>query len=120
LGFRSYESFNEAMIAKFAWWVLSNRDSFCVKILRAKYMVDNQWLSAQPAKNASFSWKGIEGAHTLLFIGACRSIGLEESILVWEEPWIPDMPHFKPQPHPLLPFLPSLTVSHLSYVDKLG
>uniref|UniRef100_A0A2N9HH70 Reverse transcriptase zinc-binding domain-containing protein n=1 Tax=Fagus sylvatica TaxID=28930 RepID=A0A2N9HH70_FAGSY len=32
LGFRSYESFNEAMIAKLARWVLSGRDSFCVKL----------------------------------------------------------------------------------------
>jgi hypothetical protein len=37
LGFRSFESFNEAMIAKLAWWVLSGRDSFCVTVLKAKY-----------------------------------------------------------------------------------
>ena len=37
LGFRSFESFNETMIAKLAWWVLSGRDSFYVKVLKAKY-----------------------------------------------------------------------------------
>jgi hypothetical protein len=44
LGFRLFESFNEAMIAKLAWWVLSGRDSLCVKVLRAKYKVGNSWL----------------------------------------------------------------------------
>jgi hypothetical protein len=39
LGFRSSESFNEAMIAKLAWWVLSGWDRFCIKVLKAKYHV---------------------------------------------------------------------------------
>jgi hypothetical protein len=60
LGFRTFESFNEAMIAKLAWWMLSNRDSFCVKVLRAKYKVGNKWLNAKPAKSASLTWRGIE------------------------------------------------------------
>jgi hypothetical protein len=62
LGFRTFESFNEAMIAKLAWWVLSNRDSFCVTVLRAKYKVGNKWLNTRLAKSASFTWRGIEGA----------------------------------------------------------
>jgi hypothetical protein len=45
LGFRSFESFNEAMIAKLAWWVLSRRDSFCVRVLRSKYKVGSNWLN---------------------------------------------------------------------------
>jgi hypothetical protein len=49
LRFRSFERFNEAMIAKLAWWVLSGRDSFCVKVLRAKYHVGSEWLSSRPA-----------------------------------------------------------------------
>ena len=32
LGFKLFESFNEAMIAKLAWWVLSGSDSLCVKV----------------------------------------------------------------------------------------
>ncbi len=96
LGFRTFESFNEAMIAKLAWWVLSNRDSFCVTVLRAKYKVRNKWLTARPAKNASFSWKGIEGARSLIKLGACKLVGSGDNILVWEEPWIPDLPHFRP------------------------
>ena len=49
LGFRSFESFNEAMIAKLAWWVLSNRDSFYVRVLRSKYKVGFNWLNERSA-----------------------------------------------------------------------
>lgn len=60
LGFKSFESFNMAVMAKLDWWVLSNRDSYCVKILRAKYRVHNNWLNSGPTKNASWfreAWK---------------------------------------------------------------
>uniref|UniRef100_A0A2N9HFT5 Reverse transcriptase domain-containing protein n=1 Tax=Fagus sylvatica TaxID=28930 RepID=A0A2N9HFT5_FAGSY len=98
LGFRSFESFNEAMISKLAWWVLSGRDSFCVKILRAKYRVDSKWLFSSSPKLASFSWRGIEGVKSFLARGACKLVGFGDSILVWNDPWIPGLPSFKPCP----------------------
>jgi|UniRef100_A0A2N9ILP7 hypothetical protein len=96
LGFRSFERFNEAMVAKLALWIMSNRDSFCVTVLRAKYKVENNWLQARPAKLAFFAWKGIEGVRSLLSKGACKLVDLGEDTLVWEEPWISDLPSFKP------------------------
>jgi hypothetical protein len=57
--FRPYKNFNEAMIAKLTW-VLLRQDSFCVKVLRAKYKVRNKWLQSRPTRNASFTWKGLE------------------------------------------------------------
>ena len=98
LGFRSFKRFNEAVIAKLAWWVLSERDNFCVKVLRAKYKVGNKWLPSLPAKSASFSWRGLENARPHLIQGACRLVGSRENTLVWGDPWIPDAPCFLPQP----------------------
>jgi hypothetical protein len=98
LGFRSFERFNEIMVAKLAWWILSNRDSFCVTVLQAKYSVGNNWLHATPTKSASFTWRGIEGVRELLSLGACKLVGSGEDTLVWEEPWIPDAPSFRPRP----------------------
>ncbi len=82
LGFKSFEHFNEAMLAKLAWWVLSNHDSFCVKVLRAKNKVTNHWLQATASRNASFTWKGLEGVRPLLTQGACLLVGFGEQILV--------------------------------------
>ena len=39
LGFWSFENFNETMIAELALWILSDKDSFCIEIVRAKYRV---------------------------------------------------------------------------------
>jgi hypothetical protein len=98
LGFCSFKSFNEAMIAKLAWWVLSGRDNFCVKVLRAKYKVDSKWLLARPAKAASFTWRGLESVRHILAKGAFMLVGSGQNILVWRDPWIPDLNNFLPQP----------------------
>ena len=118
LWFRSFERFNEAMLAKLAWWVLSNRDSFCVTVLRAKYQVRNNWLQARLARSASFSWKGIEGARSLLSHGACKLIGSGEDILVWEDPWIPDSPSFRSSPRVPTETQQCITVAQLMVQDK--
>ena len=80
--FRLFESFNEVMIAKLAWWVLFGRDSLCVKVLRAKYKVGNSWLQAPPVRAASFSWRGLESTKELLCNEACKRVGSGTNILV--------------------------------------
>ncbi len=98
LSFRSFQTANEAFIAKLAWWVLFSRDSFCVRILRAKYKMGSKWLDSNPVPSASFSWKGVEKGRGLLSNGACKLVGSGESILIWEDPSVPDLPLFRPQP----------------------
>jgi hypothetical protein len=82
LGFRFFQTANEAFIAKLAWWVLSSWDSFCVRILRAKYKVGSKWLDSNPVPSTSFSWKGVEKSRGLLSNGACKLVGSDESILI--------------------------------------
>jgi hypothetical protein len=108
------------MIAKLAWWVLSRRDSFCVQVLRAKYKVGCNWLLKNPSKNASFVWRGIEGARSLLARGACRLVGSGNDILVWGDPWIPDLPNFIPQPRNPNQDMQCLVVAQLMKEDKSG
>ena len=119
LGFRSFESFNEAMIAKLVWWVLSSQDSFCVKVLRAKYKVGNKWLHSVPTKSASFSWRGIESARVLISKGGCKLVGNGNNILVWDEPWVPELPNFCSQPR-VADNSPCMAVSQRMTPDKSG
>uniref|UniRef100_A0A2N9GPX3 Reverse transcriptase zinc-binding domain-containing protein n=1 Tax=Fagus sylvatica TaxID=28930 RepID=A0A2N9GPX3_FAGSY len=119
LDFRPFESFNEAMIAKLAWWVQSNRDSLCVKVLRAKYKVGSNWLQARPAGAASFSWRGLEGVRYILAKGACHLVGSGDNILVWRDPWIPNLLDYLPQPRDNVE-LQCLAVAQLMNHDKLG
>ena len=118
LGFRTFENFNKAMITKLAWWVLSDRDSFCVKVIKVKYKVGNNWLRSDPAKSASFTWKGVESAKPLMARGACKLVGSGDRILVWDDPWIPSLPSFLP--HPAVPSnsIQCLVVSQLMNHSK--
>lgn len=62
LGFRKTKDFNSALIAKLAWMVASKSDSLCMKVLRSKYKVGQDWLRMEPPKSASKVWKCIENA----------------------------------------------------------
>ena len=78
LVFRSFQSSNEPIIAKLAWWVLSSQDSFCVRILRAKCKVGSKLLVDRPASSASYSWRGLKSCKSLLIKGACKLVGSGE------------------------------------------
>uniref|UniRef100_A0A2N9IKL2 Reverse transcriptase zinc-binding domain-containing protein n=1 Tax=Fagus sylvatica TaxID=28930 RepID=A0A2N9IKL2_FAGSY len=108
------------MIAKLAWWVLLGHDSFCVKVLRAEYKVDSNWLQTRPARYASFAWRGLEGVRDILAKGACLLMGLGHNILVWRDPWIPDLHAFIPQPRDNFHIPQSMAVGDLMTQDKLG
>ncbi len=120
LGFKSFESFNEAMITKLAWWVLSKRDSLCVKVLRAKYKVSSNWISSRNSKSASISWRGVESVKPLLATGACKVVGSRGNTLVWEDNWVPDLPDLKPKPRIASKHPPSLVVANLLSFDGSG
>ncbi len=55
--------------------VLSNRESICMQALRSKYKVRPDWLSREPFKNASQTWKAIERLKVLVAKGACFLVG---------------------------------------------
>ena len=56
MGFRNLHDFNLAMLAKQVWR-LSNPDTMCARVLRAKYYPDGNLLKVGPKKGSSFTWK---------------------------------------------------------------
>ena len=44
------------------------------------------------------TWRAIENAKKLIVKGACYLIGDGATINVWEDPWVPWIQGFKPQP----------------------
>ena len=96
MGFRKGKDFNKALLAKLAWMIASNRDSFCMNLLRRKYMVRENWIQSEPSKNASPIWKAIEKTKPLITKGACYLVGNGASINVWVDLWIPWLAGFKP------------------------
>ena len=89
LGFKKIQRHQQCTIGQLAWMIASKRDSLCMKILRARYMVKNDWLRLEPPKNASPIWRAIEKAKDIIVKGACYLIEDGSSINVWLDPWVP-------------------------------
>ena len=90
LGFKKFAKMNQALVSKLGWWILSKKNCFCVKQLAAKYKVRADWLRAPKASNASWVWKSIERVKNIIKLGACKVVGSGNTILVWEDPWLPN------------------------------
>jgi hypothetical protein len=56
MGFRDLHYFNIAMLAKQAWRLLSDTDSLCARVMRAKYYPNGKILKAKMKSGSSFTW----------------------------------------------------------------
>jgi hypothetical protein len=66
LGFRDFESFNHAFLAKQGWRLLTEPASLCARVLKARYYRENDFLSASCPKRASYTWRSIIKGRELL------------------------------------------------------
>jgi hypothetical protein len=89
LGFRNYAIFNQALLAKQSWRMITNPSSLCSRVLTARYLKDGDVLTASAPKSGSFTWKSILHGRDLLKEGLVWRIGNGEKIKVWEDNWIP-------------------------------
>jgi ribonuclease HI len=88
MGFRLFRDFNEALLAKQGWRIITQPQSLVAQVLKAKYFPQNQFLEAQPKHNMSYSWKSILQASWILKKGCYWSVGNGENINVWKDNWI--------------------------------
>jgi hypothetical protein len=89
LGFRDYECFNQAFLAKQGWRMITQPDSLCARVLKARYFKEGDFLTASCPKRASYTWRGIIHGRHLLRAGLVWRIGDGTSIKVHEDNWIP-------------------------------
>ncbi|XP_040987750.1 uncharacterized mitochondrial protein AtMg00310-like [Juglans microcarpa x Juglans regia] len=66
LGFRNLECFNQAMLAKQCWRILSNPSSLIAKVLKEKYFRNSDLLEPRLGYRPSLIWRSIRGALDLL------------------------------------------------------
>ena len=85
LGFQKAKKFNDALLAKLTWMVISDRNSLCLRALRNKYKVDREWMHREVPKNASPTWRAIERLKALITKGACYIVGDGARIDIWKD-----------------------------------
>ena len=96
MGFRKFWDFNQALLSKLGWWILSRKDCLCIKVLTAKYKIRDNWLAHHSPSNVSPFSKSMMGTKHLVAKAACLLVGNGNSIRTWIDPWIPDLPGFIP------------------------
>jgi hypothetical protein len=88
LGFRDFQSFNMAMVAKQGWNLMHKPTSLVARIYKARYFPRNSLLDSNLGNNPSFAWRSIWRARQVLAYGCRWQIGDGSKIRVMHEPWL--------------------------------
>lgn len=59
LGFRNLNYFNEALLAKQCWRLITNDNSLIAKMYKAKYHPKCSFMEAKQSSNMSYTWRSI-------------------------------------------------------------
>jgi hypothetical protein len=93
MGFRDLHTFNMTMLAKHSLRLLSNPESLCARVLKAKYYPLSNLLNAGPKQGSSYTWQSIFAGLRTFKKGHIWRIGRGENVHVWEDHWIPSSPN---------------------------
>jgi hypothetical protein len=88
LGFRDFQMFNMAMVAKQGWNMINKPNSLVAKIFKARYFPRSSLLDSNLGNNPSFTWRSIWRSKQVLLYGCRWSIGDGSNIKVMGEPWL--------------------------------
>jgi hypothetical protein len=69
MGFRDLGLFNQAMLAKTAWRILTVPESLCARVLKGRYFPDTDFWHARKPRSASYTWRSLLHGRDLLYQG---------------------------------------------------
>ncbi|KAL5572934.1 hypothetical protein UlMin_022531 [Ulmus minor] len=96
LGFCHMKDFNVAILSNWGWKILSGASSFCLSILRARYLHHTCFFDTPAKAGDSTFWKSVIASVSLLKEAACYMVGDGRSIDPWKDPWVPYAENFRP------------------------
>ena len=88
LGFRDIQSFNDALLAKISWRILSSESSLLASVLAGKYFHNQEFLHVKAPSACSHGWRGILIGRDLINEQLGWAIGNGESVSVWNDQWL--------------------------------
>ncbi|CAJ2642330.1 unnamed protein product [Trifolium pratense] len=88
LGFRQLRAFNEALLAKQGWRIISQPSSLMAQVLKAKYFPKDHFLQAKPKQQMSYTWRSILQAKWIIKKGCYWTIGSGKDVDIWKDNWI--------------------------------
>ncbi|CAN0914650.1 Uncharacterized mitochondrial protein AtMg00310 [Linum grandiflorum] len=98
LGFRDFQTFNQALLARQSWQIFQNSSSILFLLYQGKYFHSSSFLSAELGNRPSWGWRSVLAGRDLLLKGLRWQIGSGESLLVFSDHWLPTNPPRPPTP----------------------
>ncbi|KAF7144028.1 hypothetical protein RHSIM_Rhsim05G0209000 [Rhododendron simsii] len=88
LGLRDLETFNQALLAKQGWRLISGASSLFRQIFKGRYFPHTSFRHVKASNTASWAWKSIVWARELIDKGWRWQVRSRKEIHVWEDPWL--------------------------------
>lgn len=98
-GLRDIQLFNQALLAKQAWRILTRPDSLLAQVLLGKYCHKKHFLDVELPATCSHSWRSILHGRNLLKENLGRAIGNGKTTKIWKNSWISFKEHVRPYWH---------------------
>jgi hypothetical protein len=96
MGFREMHLFNQALLGKQGWRLITNPQSLCAQVLRGRYYPNGEFMTAGIPRTASKTWRSIVAGREALTVGLIKRIGAGDSVSIWDDNWIPGSRTMKP------------------------
>jgi hypothetical protein len=75
MGFRDVELFNQAMLGRQCWRILTNPNFLCTRVLQGLYFPDGDFWKAKCPRSAFYNWRSILHGRKLVEKGILWGIG---------------------------------------------
>jgi hypothetical protein len=89
MGFCDFAMFNQAMLAKQGWWLLTEPNSLCAGVLKGRYFPNGDFWTTQCPRSSSYIWRSIMHGKKLLDKGILWRVGDGKYINILRDRWIP-------------------------------
>ena len=85
---RDINNFNDALLAKISWRLLTKPSCLLAKLLLGKYFKSESFLNCKAPSSSSHGWRGVCIGRDLLKTSLGKAVGDGMNTLVWEDPWL--------------------------------
>ncbi|XP_042954568.1 uncharacterized protein LOC122290977 [Carya illinoinensis] len=89
LGFRDFNSFNRALLAKQLWRMIKEPQSLVSRVFKEKYFLNCEVMEAELKGSPSYIWRSIWSSRNLVREGLVWRVGNGRDISIWKEKWLP-------------------------------
>lgn len=88
LGFKDFAHMNSSFLAKQAWRIIQNPDALWVRVLKALYFPNSEFLKAGRKRNESWVWASLIHGREIILKSARWVVGSGKSIDIQEDCWL--------------------------------